>query len=181
MLFRSLVSLADARAAFPKIPGVLFPPMMNELELLDFGPAFGPVGGKLGPKPPRLGAKYTMFVPKPNDDGLDVAGVRPLEIRVPVGTHTGWNVRNAASRAPNLCALDGAYIAFPVTRAARERAGDPRRSLEERYANAAGYVKAVQDAAQGLIKERFLIEEDAARAVKAAEAATLFAPSNASR
>jgi hypothetical protein len=177
----TLVSLADARAAFPKIPGVLFPPMMNELELLDFGPAFGPVGGKLGPKPPRLGAKYTMFVPKPNEDGLDVGGVRPLEIRVPVGTHTGWNGRNAESRAPNLCALDGAFIAFRATRQERERAGDPRRSLEERYASGAGYVKAVEDAARTLIQERFLIEEDAARAVKAAEGANLFAPTRASQ
>ena len=100
---------------------------------------------------------------------------------MPVGTHTGWNVRNAASRAPNLCALDGAFIAFASTRQERERAGDPRRSLEERYGNSAGYVRAVQDAAQALIRERFLIEEDAARAVKAAEDANVFGPRGASR
>ncbi len=165
----TLVSFGDARSAFPKIPGVAFPPMMNELELLDFGPAFKGEGGRLVGAPPKLGARYNVYVPKPNEDGLDVGGVRPLEIRVPIGTHTGWNVRAAASRGPNLCALDGAFIPFAGTKEQRTASGDPRKSLEERYGSHDGYVNAVRQQAKALVAERFLRDEDAERAVKEAE------------
>lgn len=166
---RTLVSLSDARNAFPKIPGVTFPPMMNELELLDFGPAFKGEGGSLAPGEPKLGPRYNVYVPKPNEDGLDVGGVRPLEVRVPIGTHTGWNVRAKESRGPNLCALDGSFIAFAKTKEERLASGDPRKSLEERYGSHDGYVKAVSDAAKALVAERFLLEEDASRFIKEAE------------
>jgi hypothetical protein len=162
----TLVSLSDARNAFPKIPGVTFPPMMNELELLDFGPAFKGEGGQLAPGAPKLGPRYNVYVPKANEDGLDVGGVRPLEVRAPIGTHTGWNVRANESRGPNLCALDGSFIAFAKMKDERTASGDPRKSLEERYATRGDYMKAVSDAAKALVAERFLLEEDAARFIR---------------
>jgi hypothetical protein len=171
----TLVSLADARRAFPAIPGMMYPPAMNELELLDFGAAFKPAGGRLTKTPPAAGARYVVYVPKANADGLDVGGVRPLEIRVPVGTHTGWNIRSTQTRGPNLCALDGSFIPFARTREERLAAADPRSSLQERYGSHDGYVEAVRDAARDLVAERFLLEEDAARYVKDAESADVFA------
>ncbi len=54
------------------------------------------------------------------------------------------------------------------TKAARQVSGDPRPSLEERYGNQAGFVKAVEEATRKLVKERFLLQEDAARYVHAA-------------
>jgi hypothetical protein len=171
----TLVSLRDARAAFPRIPGVSFPGMMNDLELLDFGPGFTSEGGRLAATPPKLGLRYALYVPKPNEDGLDVGGVRPLPIRAPLGTHTGWNVRAQASRGPNLCELAGSFIPFARTREERMAAGDPRRSLEERYGSHAGYVNAVRDQARALVTERFLLDEDAARAVRDAESSQVLA------
>ncbi|MFL5269792.1 MAG: alpha/beta hydrolase domain-containing protein, partial [Stellaceae bacterium] len=109
---QTLVTLEAAQAGFPKIPGVLFPPMLNELELLDFGPLFGSDGGMLTEPPPAVGPSYQIFVPKPDSDGLDIAGIRPLEIRVPLGTNVGWNIRAAGFRAPNLCGLNGSFIPF---------------------------------------------------------------------
>jgi len=165
----TLVSLADARKMFPRIPGMRYPPEMNELELLDFGAAFKGEGGRLTQPQPKLGPRYNVYVPKPNDDGLDVGGVRPIEIRVPIGTHAGWNVRAPQSRGPNLCALDGSFVPFAKTKNERAASGDPRRSLEERYGNQAGYAKAVSDAAKALVAERFLLDEDAARYITQAE------------
>jgi hypothetical protein len=107
--------------------------MVNGVELLDFGPGFKPEGGRLTQLPPRMGSRYNVYVPKPNEDGLDIGGIRPLEIRVPTGTHTGWNVRKKESRGPNLCALDGSFIPFAVSKEQRTTAGDPRKSLQERY------------------------------------------------
>jgi hypothetical protein len=165
----TLVTVDEARKAFPKIPGVNFPLMANDVELLDFGPAFKPAGGRLTQLPPTIGARYNVYVPKPNDDGLDVAGVRPLEVRVPIGTHTGWNVRKKDSRGPNLCALDGSFVPFAVTKEQRAAAGDPRKSLQERYIGHDGYVSEVRKQTKALVAERFLLEEDAARFIKEAE------------
>ena len=43
--------------------------------------------------------RYQQFVPKADSDGLDVAGIRPVEVAAPTATVTGWNVR-AAGRRP---------------------------------------------------------------------------------
>jgi hypothetical protein len=165
----TLVPVDDARRAFPKIPGVTFPAAVNGVELLDFGPSFNSPGGSLTTLPPKIGARYTIYVPKPDQDGLDIAGIRPIEIRVPIGTHTGWNVRKQGFRAPNMCPLTGSFIPFAATKEQRTAAGDPRRSLEERYGTHDGYVKAVADQTKALVAERFLLEEDAARFIKEAE------------
>jgi len=171
----TLVPIDEARTAFPKIPRVNFPMMVNGVELLDFGPGFKPEGGRLTQLPPKIGARYNVYVPKPDEDGLDVGGIRPLEVRVPIGTHTGWNVRKKESRGPNLCELAGSFIPFAATKELRTASSDPRKSLQERYGSHDGYVKAVRDAAQSLVAERFLLEEDAARLVKEAESSPVLA------
>ncbi|OLC12910.1 MAG: hypothetical protein AUH29_14685 [Candidatus Rokubacteria bacterium 13_1_40CM_69_27] len=167
---KTLVSLDEAREAFPAIAGVNFPTVLNELQLLNFGPEFDSEGGRLTLLPPVLGPRYAVLVPKPDEDGQDIAGIRPMEIRVPLGTHTGWNVRAPGFRAPNLCGLSGSYIPFATTKAERLASGDPRKSLEERYKDHDGYVRAVEHAAKKLMHEGFLIEEDADRFISAGEA-----------
>ena len=119
------------------------------------------------------GQAYAVLVPKPDHDGLDIAGVRPMEIRAPLGTNTGWSVRAPGFRSPNLCGLSGSYIPFANTRAERFASGDPRRSLEERYRDHDGYVKAVEQATKNLMKEGFLLQEDADRFIAAAQASSV--------
>ena len=62
----------------------------------------------------------------------------------------------------------GQEIPFPRTKAERLSTGDPRLSIEERYATHEDYVKRVTDAATALQRERFLIEEDVTRYLTAA-------------
>src|SRR5204862_7804982 len=100
-------------------------------------------------------------------DGLDAAGIRPMQIRVPLGTSTGWNVRTAEHRGPALCGLTGSFIPFARTKDERTRSGDPRLSLEERYKDDRGFVARVEAAAKALVRERFLLHEDADRFVTA--------------
>ncbi len=172
---KTLVSLAEAREAFPAIPGVNFPTVVNELELLNYGPEFDSEGGRLTLLPPALGPSYRILVAKPDEDGLDIAGIRQMEIRVPLGTNAPWNVRAAGFRAPSLCGLSGSYIPFATTKAVRLAAGDPRKSLEERYKDHDGYVKAVEKGAKELMHEGFLLQEDADRFISAAEASNVAA------
>ncbi len=169
----TLVSLGEARRGFPAIPGVNFPTVLNQLELLDYGPLFRSVGGRLTVLPPLHGTSYAAFVPRPDEDGLDIAGIRTVESRAPVGTNLGWALRAPGFRAPNLCALAGSYVPFATTKAERLASGDPRKSLQERYKDHAGFVKAVQKAAMELVHERFLLQEDANTWVSTAEASNV--------
>lgn len=165
---KTLVTLDEARAAFPKIPGVNFPAVINELALPDFGEGFSATGGRILKSPPTLGRTYQQFVPRPDSDGLDVAGIRPMEVAGPLATITGWALRAAGRREGSLCGLAGSYIPFAATRAARQQIGDPRPSLEERYRNGEAFVTAVTDASRKLVSARFLLQEDADRYIQAA-------------
>ncbi|HKD42238.1 MAG TPA: alpha/beta hydrolase domain-containing protein [Myxococcaceae bacterium] len=168
----TLVTPEEVRASYPAIPGLQFPPplsALNELELLDFGPNFGSQGGWIERLMPGLGPRYTLLVPKTDSDGLDLAGFRQMEVRVPLGTNAGWNVRAEGFRAPHSCGLSGSFFPFANTRAERIDSGDPRPSLEERYGDHRGYVEAVRDAGLQLMREGFLISEDWFRYVAQAE------------
>jgi hypothetical protein len=166
----TLVSVDEARKAFPSIPGVTFPPAANAPDLLDFGVTFSRFGGIMSHQPPRAIATYPVLVPKTDADGHDVAGVRSVQVRAPLGTTTGWNVRAAGRRAPNLCGLSGAYLPLAVSKDERNAANDPRKSLQERYRDHEGFVRAVESAAKTLVRDRFLLLEDAERYVAAARA-----------
>jgi len=170
----SLVTVAEAMKTFPKIPDVRFPTMANRLTLLDFGPKFTATGGWVSTLPPTRGKDYAVLVPKPDRDGLDVAGIRTVDVAVPVGTNTGWN-RIAGPRNRDLCGLSGSFFPFAKTKADRQKAGDPRPSLEERYGDHAGFVKTVETAARGLVKDRFLLDEDAQRLIETARGSGILA------
>jgi hypothetical protein len=155
------VRVAEAASAFPAIPGVTFPTILNELDLLDFGPAFGPTGGYVTALPPLRRGRYQVLVPKPDPDGIDAVGIRTVDVAAPVGTNTGWNLRAPGPRGMDLCGLSGAFFPFAETRADRVASGDPRRSLQERYGDHAGFVAAVERATADLLAQRFLLAEDA--------------------
>jgi hypothetical protein len=163
----TLVTLEEYRKQFPIIPDAAVSSVLNELHLLDFGPAFTPEGGWQTILPPLLGPRYTVLVPKPDEDGVNIAGILPMQIRVPLGTNVGWNVQ-AGFRAPDLCSLSGSFFPFATTEEERVASGDPRKSLEERYFDHQGFVRAVRRAAGELVKERFLLKEDARTFLRAA-------------
>jgi hypothetical protein len=171
---RTAITLDEYRAAFPAIPGAAVPTVVSELNDLNFGPEFGPEGGQLTLLPPLVGPSYpVILVPAPDIDGVGIAGIRPMQIRAPLGTNTGWNIRAPGHRAPNLCGpvtSPGSFMPFATTKAERLANGDPRMSLVERYKDHKGFVDAVEQAAIQLIAEGFLLEEDAGRFISAAEA-----------
>jgi hypothetical protein len=108
------------------------------------------------------------LVPKTDADGNDIAGIRPVEVEVPLATYTGWAVRRAPYAEGEECGPTGQYIPFAATRAEREATGDPRLSIEERYRDHADYVARVERAVENLLRERLLLEEDAEEITAAA-------------
>ena len=160
-------ALPQAGVGFPTIPGVTYNGLTTAGDLFDFGSMFGQ--GILTTLPPLLlGSPYPVFVPTTDADGNDVAGIRLPDVAVPLATYSGWNVRAAAFAGDDLCDAFGQRIEFAQTEAERLAAGDPRLSIEERYANHGAYVSAVARAANDLHRQRFLLDEDVERTIDAA-------------
>ena len=103
---------------------------------------------------------YTPLVPKTDADGNDLGGIRLPDIAVPLGTHTGWAVRADVPGA--MCGNLGQFIPFARTRSEREKTGDPRRSLAERYPTPQAYIDQVTQAVQLLQSQGLLLADDAA-------------------
>jgi hypothetical protein len=183
----TLVSLSEYRRQFPKIPGLEPPMVLNELSALDFGPDFNSTGGIQSIQPPRVvdassdaaaGAKqtdkYAVLVPRPGPDGGAAVGIGTIWTRAPLGSSVGWNLQTSP-RQGELCSLAGSFVPLAKTRAERTASGDPRLSLEERYKNQQGFVRAVKKASAQLVEERFMLQEDADILVKAAQESAVLA------
>ena len=155
---------------FPAIPGVSYTGLVNNYSLLDWGPSYRPQdeSGIATQVPPAyLGRDYAILVPQVDADGNDVAGIRSLDVAVPLGTNTGWNYTSVPDRIDQ-AGLFGSY--FPFAKTAALRGADPRPSLQERYIDQTGYVAAVTAAANDLVAKRFMLRVDADAAIANAAA-----------
>jgi hypothetical protein len=119
--------------------------------------------------PPKEIGRYPVFVPKADNDGMAISGIRQLALAVPRATYTAWNPRAQGFGPTALYPLQGAVVPFAPTEAARKDANDPRPSIEARYANDEAYVAAVAREAARAVAERLLLQEDAERSVAAAK------------
>ncbi|SFK07187.1 alpha/beta hydrolase domain-containing protein [Bradyrhizobium sp. cf659] len=119
--------------------------------------------------PPKEIGRYPVFVPKADDDGMAISGIRQLALAVPRATYTAWNPRAQGFGPTALYPLQGAVVPFAPTEAARKEVHDPRLSIAERYADDGAYVAAVRREAARQVAERILLPEDAERAVEAAK------------
>jgi TonB family protein len=145
--------------AFPAIPGVNKPTEANAAYHLDFGPEMK--NRILSTQPPKVGEAFPVLVPQVDADGNERDGVRLPEFAAPLATYTGWNLRDASIGAPDQrVSFEGSYIAFPKTAADREKMGDPRKSIAERYANREEYLSKYKSALDDLVKQRWILEED---------------------
>jgi Alpha/beta hydrolase domain len=154
---------------FPKIPGVTYTGLKSTRYLLNYGPRYYETGIMTVNPPvitppmfdnPKNGAIYPTFVPKTDADGNDIAGVRLPDVKVPLATYTGWALRSG-SQANDGCEGTGQMIAFAKTKAERLASGDPRLSIEERYASADAYTGAAKQAIEDLVAKRYMLREDA--------------------
>ena len=156
------------RAGWPAIPGYALPQHPLRAFHLDFGPDWNK--GIVSIEPPNVGKPFTVSVPAVDADGNVRSGIRMPDIAVPLATQSGWNYRDASIGSPDRLAGEvGSYIPFPKTGADRERAHDPRLSIEERYRNRDEYVGRVAAAALDLVARGYLLAEDVADLLKHAE------------
>ena len=83
------------------------------------------------------------------------------EVQAPLATYTGWNLRAVDIGAPDeMFSMQGSWIPFPRTKADRIRTGDPRLSIEERYAGRDAYLAKFEAAAKSLAAAAYLLPAD---------------------
>jgi hypothetical protein len=164
----TLASPLDAAAVgFPDLTsiGVSYGgDLYNEISMTDYSQA-EPVAD--------LSRKYKVLVSRTNADGNEIAGIPVPEVVAPLATYLSWNVRTTNHTPGEACSSSGSTIPFARTKAERIASGDPRLSLEERYASKADYVAKVRAAAEALVQQRLLLPEDVQGYVDSAEAQTL--------
>ena len=153
----TLVPLADF--AFPAIPGANRPREANAAYRIDFGPNWR--NGILSMQPPKVGERFPVLVPQVDADGNEREGVRLPEFAAPLATYTGWNLRDPSLGAPDQrLPFEGSYLPLPKSAAERQKAGDPRKSIAERYSSREDYLTRYATALDDLVKQRWILPED---------------------
>jgi hypothetical protein len=156
---KTLIPLSDY--AFPAIPGIQRPYEANAAYRIDFGPSWQ--SGVLSLQPPKLGKAFPVLVPQVDRDGNELNGIHLSEIAVPLATYTPWNLRDPEIGAPReRVSFEGSYIPLAKTAAERQKSGDPRLSIAERYRDREDYLERYKNAVDDLVKQRWLLPEDRA-------------------
>lgn len=167
-----LVSPNATAMGFPHIPGKPLPDgHLNELLQYDFGPGFvvADLTGAISVQPPTVVRMLPSLVPRVDKDGNELSGIRSVQLQAPLGTYLGWNEVAKGFEAGQGCGFQGGFIPFAQTKANRLANGDPRLSLEERYGSHEAYVAKVRAAADLLVRQRYLLSNDAAHLIQQAQ------------
>jgi hypothetical protein len=144
---------------FPAIPGVPAARIPEQPYRLDFGPRWK--AGIIDVEPPALGKPYAILVPRVDRFGNDAAGIRSLELRVPLASYLPWRLRiGMRSGTDRLVSFTGTFVPLPRTEQARKASGDARPSIESLYASREAFLAQVDEAAAALVGERFLLQQD---------------------
>ena len=156
---------------FAQLPNVRVPAQTTRAIRLDYGPE--PHLGRTTKLPADEGAEFPALVADLDESFNERGGIRLPDLSVPVATYTGWNLRDESIGNPGLFigitgGLAGWTLPLPATQAERESTGDPRASIEERYASREDYLEQVTRAAMDLVSEGYLLEEDVAEVVELA-------------
>lgn len=155
-------SLEGAYAAI----GVKLPSALPQRKRLDFGPR---AGQGILEYPPEEGPAFGTLVSAVDGDVNEIGGVRPIDLRAPLASYTGWTRRHAdIGAAGHFIPLLGATHLFPRTAAQRAARNDPRASIEERYASRDDYIAQARAAAAAMVVEGHLLVEDVEQVVSQA-------------
>ena len=153
---------------FPKLPSVNVATVPHKAYRADYGPDFIKKGIVVN-EPPAITSAFPILVPQVDADGNELAGIRMPELMVPIATYTGWNLFNEKSGPTNVVSsMQGSFIPLARTKTERDRSGDPRKSVEERYRSREQYLAEIAKAANELVSKGYLLKIDVPAVVEQA-------------
>jgi alpha/beta hydrolase family protein len=177
----NLVDPTKKALGFPTLPGL--PPtaptgLINPVHDYDWGPDFNYLEGSgvTTKVPPTVKQVIKMKAVRVDADGNEVGGVPVVLHDAPLGTYLGWNLVADGFFKGQICNYAAGMIPFTRTKAERIANGDPRLSLEERYSDHEGYVRAVKAAAANAVSRGFLLQADADALIAQAAASNVLRP-----
>ncbi|WP_375429574.1 alpha/beta hydrolase domain-containing protein, partial [uncultured Sphingomonas sp.] len=146
----TLVSVGQAQAQWPRIPGFPYSSIRNVPANWDYSPLLAQPRGT-----------YPVLTTRLDPDGNQFDGVVFPLVAVPVATATGHYFTTTGYAPGEQCTLQGILLPFARTEAERAAVGDPRPSLGGRYPGGqAQYTALVTAASNRLVGEGFLLAED---------------------
>ncbi len=161
----TMVAHDDLR--YPHIPGLVTSRVIHTAYRADYGDGWPE--GIIEVQPPRIGSVFPSFVSDVDELGNEVAGIRPVEVRVPLGTYLPWNLREGyPGGTDEMVGSIGTFVPLPATENVKMITADPRPSLEALYGSRNAFLGQVQRAAEEMVTERLLLEEDVERVVQRA-------------
>ncbi|MBK4735616.1 alpha/beta hydrolase domain-containing protein [Noviherbaspirillum pedocola] len=109
----------------------------------------------------NLTKQYRVLVPKVDANGNETTGVLVPDVKVPLATYTGFNIRAAGHSIGEGCTSNGGAIPFAMNAAAKGSGSDSRQTLADLYTGRADYQNKVTNAANTLVSQGYLLPLDA--------------------
>jgi hypothetical protein len=151
------------RQPLVRIPGVEAARTPAASYRMDMGPRWK--DGIVDVEPPRLGKPYAVLVPRTDRFGNDAAGIRSIELRVPLATYLPWHLRTGLPAGTDrLLSFTGTFVSLSRTEQERAASGDQRPSIQRLYRGRDGFLRRVEEEATLLVRDRFLLQDDVAAA-----------------
>lgn len=165
----TLVGWRESESGWQGIPSVRYPEVIQQPEHLHRGPEFYRFR-RSTIEPPVSRGQYVVKIPKCGADNNELGTLLLPAVAVPVATYTSWNTRNRSVGAEGeMLGLQGGYIPFAKTKSEREKLGDSRPALLERYRDFDDFRRQYRAAVDRGIEQRTLLAEDAAELMKLAD------------
>ena len=161
--------VAASGVAWPELPGFTEPETPHVAYRADYGPRWDE--GIVDRQPPAIGEAYPARVPQVDGMGNELAGLRGLEVLVPLGTYLPWSLRvGAPGGADAIADFEGMFVPLSRTDDEARMTGDPRPSAEALYGSRAAFSARAASAARYLVSRGLLLERDRERMVRRQEA-----------
>lgn len=149
--------LSPGNVIWPKLKDLITPSTIHVAYLADYGPRWN--DGIVDYQPPALSKPFPSQVSAVDSLGNDLAGIRNLEIRVPLGTYLPWNIRTGYKGGEGeLLDFTGTFI--PLQIGDKKYAPDSRPSIEDLYKDYKDYMQKVNAELKNLIDAGFVLKED---------------------
>lgn len=155
----TLVPLAGYE--FPQTPALRPPRVAHVAYRADYGRRWRQ--GIIDLQPPRLGPAFTALVPTVDEWGNERGGIRNVPVQVPVATLTPWSLREGLPNPGELADFRGTIAPLPWCDSPDDARAPPP------HANQADYQAAAAAAADRLIAQRYLLQEDRQRVMDEAQ------------
>ena len=118
----------------------------------------------------RWDKHFPCLCPRSMPMATSAMACRLPEIVVPLATYAAWNLRDPSIGAPDRAgSVRGGLSSIPQEPGERQKSGDPRKSIAERYPNREDYLARYTAAVDDLVQQRWILPEDRAALIHRGE------------